>query len=100
MTADSGDSAPPAGRRPSVGRAVAVYTGMRLVLFLVAFLLASLLIDELLLAFAAGFLASAVLSIPLLAPYRRAVNEATAARAARRVDGGADEPDEAGRGSA
>jgi hypothetical protein len=73
------------GRSSSgVGRAVARYTAMRFLLFAVAFLLARLVVDEPLLAVGVAVVGSAIVSIPLLAPYRQQLNAATAARAERR----------------
>jgi hypothetical protein len=77
--------APGAPQEPrSVGRAVAVYSGLRLLLFLVVFLLALVVVQETLLALGLGVLGSALLSIPLLKPYRADLNAATAARVERR----------------
>ena len=69
---------------PSVGRAVAVYTGLRVLLFLIVALLALAVVRDPLLAVGIGVLGSALLAIPLLKPYRADLNAAAAARAERR----------------
>jgi hypothetical protein len=69
----------------SIGEAVVRYSLLRLVLFLVVFLPALALIGDLLLAMGAGVLGSALLGVPLLARYRRELNEAAAVRAERRL---------------
>jgi Flp pilus assembly protein TadB len=83
--ADHERDRPAAETGSGVGRAVARYTAMRFLLFVVCFLVARLLIDELVLALGAAVLASAVLSIPLLRDQRQQVSAATAARAAQRA---------------
>ena len=77
----------PAGRpvRP-VGRALLLYTTLRLLLFLSVFLLLQLVLEPALLAVGAAVLGSALLSIPLLRPWREDLARATAARARSRVD--------------
>lgn len=76
------------GRRPdegrSVGRSLAVYTGLRLLLFAIVWLVAQLVIEDTVLSLGAAVLVSAVLSIPMLKSYRAELNEATLARAERR----------------
>ncbi|MFP5220073.1 MAG: DUF4229 domain-containing protein [Actinomycetes bacterium] len=88
MTADRSDepAAPQPAAEPAtgLGRAVVVYTALRLLLFLAAFLVLRLVVDEVLLALGGAVLASALLSIPLLAPYRQRLNAAAADRAERR----------------
>ena len=69
---------------PGVGRAVAVYTALRLLLFGIVFLLALLVVPETLIALGLGVLGSAVLSIPLLKHQRAELTAATAARVERR----------------
>jgi hypothetical protein len=71
-------------RGDSVGRAVARYTALRFLLFVAAFLLVRVFIEEPVLALGAAVILSAIVSIPLLAPYRHRLNAATAARAERR----------------
>lgn len=68
----------------SVGRAFALYTTLRLLLFLAVWVLVQLLVGEPLLAIGVAVLVSAVASIPLLRPYRDDLNRATAARVERR----------------
>ena len=75
----------PAGRpvRP-VGRALALYTTLRVLLFLSVFLLLQVFLQPPLLAVGAAVLVSAVLSLPLLRPWREDLARATAARAEQR----------------
>lgn len=77
---------PAADARPvrPVGRALALYTTLRLLLFLSVFLLLQLVLQPALLALGAAVLVSALLSIPLLRPWRADLALATAARAERR----------------
>lgn len=67
-----------------VGRAVALYTTLRLLLFFAVFLLLQLVMSEPLLALGAAVLISAALSIPLLRPWREDLARASAAKAERR----------------
>lgn len=67
-----------------LGRALALYTTLRLLLFLSVFLLLQLVLEPALLALGAAVLASALLSVPLLRPWREDLARATAARAERR----------------
>jgi hypothetical protein len=82
---DAVGEAGPSGRpiRP-VGRAVALYTSLRILLFLVVFLLLQLVMTEPLLALGAAVLISAALSIPLLRPWREDLARSSAAKAERR----------------
>lgn len=76
----------PSSPRPvrSVGRAFALYTTLRLLLFLVLFLVLQAFLSPTLLAVGAAVLLSAVVSIPLLAPWRHDLARATQARVERR----------------
>jgi hypothetical protein len=69
-----------------VGRALALYTTLRLLLFLSVFLLLQFVVQPPLLAVGAAVLVSAIVSIPLLRPWREDLARATAARARSRVD--------------
>lgn len=89
MPADRSDqppAEPAATPEPGIGRAVVVYTALRMLLFFAVFLVARLLIDEVLLALGIAVLGSALLSIPLLAPYRQRLNQAARERSERRED--------------
>ena len=66
---------------PSTGRALAVYTGLRVVLFLVAYVVLLLLGMTGFFALGAAVLASALLSLVLLRPQREALAKASVARA-------------------
>lgn len=68
----------------TVGRAFALYTTLRLLLFLVVWALVQVVVAEPLLAIGIAVLVSAVLSVPLLRTYRDDLNRATAARVERR----------------
>jgi hypothetical protein len=76
----------PEGATPArpVGRALALYTTLRVLLFLSVFALLQLVLEPALLALGAAVLASALLSIPLLRPWREDLARATAARAEQR----------------
>jgi hypothetical protein len=79
----------PADRRSQrpirpVGRAVALYTTLRLLLFFGVFVVLQFVMTEPLLALGAAVLISAALSIPLLRPWREDLALASAARAERR----------------
>lgn len=71
-----------AAERPvrSVGRALALYTTLRLLLFLAVYLVLQAFVTPRLLAVAAAVLLSALVSIPLLAPWRADLARATQAR--------------------
>lgn len=75
-----------APQRPvrTVGRAFALYTTLRLLLFLVLYLVLQAFLSPPLLAIGAAVLLSAVVSIPLLAPWRSDLTRATQARVERR----------------
>ncbi len=83
----AGGGRPAVGRSVSVGRALAVYTGLRLMLFAIVFLLVQLFVEDTVLALGAAVLGSAVLSIPMLKSYRAELNAATLARTERRRAG-------------
>jgi hypothetical protein len=68
----------------SLGRALALFTTLRLLVFLVVWLLVALVVDEPLLAVAIAVVISALVSVPLLRGYRDDLNRAAAARGARR----------------
>jgi hypothetical protein len=80
------DPAQAPGARPvrSAGRAFALYTTLRLLMFLSVYLVLQLFLEPTLLAVGAAVLLSAVLSIPLLAPWRHDLTRATAARVERK----------------
>lgn len=80
------DPGGPQGERPtrSVGRAFALYTTLRLLLFLAAYLLLQLFLEPALLAVGAAVLLSALLSIRLLTPWRDDLTRATQDRVQRR----------------
>ena len=87
MTEPAAADPTPSGRPVrSVGRSLALYTTLRLLLFLSVFLLLQLVLQPPLLAVGAAVLLSALVSIPLLRPWREDVARATAARARSRVD--------------
>lgn len=81
--AGSQPSGPPRPARPA-GRAFALYTTLRLLLFFSVYLLLQLFLEPALLALGAAVLVSAVLSIPLLRPWRQDLARATQARVERR----------------
>jgi hypothetical protein len=85
---DGGPADAPQQERPlrSAGRAFALYTTLRLLLFLAAYLLLQVFVEPALLAVGAAVLLSAVLSIPLLKPWRDDLTRATQARVERRRD--------------
>jgi hypothetical protein len=79
------DAAAPSDRPVrTVGRAVALYTTLRVLLFGAVFLLLQLVMPEPLLALGAAVLISAALSVPLLRPWREDLARASAAKAERR----------------
>jgi hypothetical protein len=81
----SGAPEQPAGRPVrSTGRAFALYTTLRLLLFLSVFLLLQVVLEPPLLAVGAAVLLSALLSIPLLRPWREDLARASAAGVERR----------------
>jgi len=85
---DGGPADAPQQERPlrSAGRAFALYTTLRLLLVLAAYLLLQFFVEPALLAVGAAVLLSAVLSIPLLKPWRDDLTRATQARVERRRD--------------
>lgn len=64
----------------SVGRAFALYTTLRLLLFLAIYLLLQVFLQPALLALGAAVLLSAVVGIPLLEPWRADLTRATQLR--------------------
>lgn len=64
----------------SVGRALALYTTLRVLLFLSVFVVLQLVLEPALLALGAAVLLSAVASIPLLRPWRDDLARASEAR--------------------
>ena len=85
------DPLPPASSpAPSTGRAVALYTSMRLLVFLICLAVLLLLGLEGLLAAAAAVLVSSIVSLVVLKPQREALNEAARARLERKA---AERPD-------
>jgi hypothetical protein len=61
-------------------RAFALFSTLRLLLFLVAFALLRLLVDDTLLAVGIAVVVSAVVGVPVLRPYRQDLNRALGAR--------------------
>ena len=78
------DQAPAERPVRSVGRAFALYTTLRVLLFLSVYLVLQAFLSPALLALGAAVLISAVLSLPLLAPWRTDLARATAARVERK----------------
>ena len=84
-TTPAADGAAPAGRPVrSAGRAFALYTTLRVLLFLSVYLVLQAFVEPALLALGAVVLLSAVLSLPLLRPWREDLARATAGRARRK----------------
>lgn len=75
---------PPPARDRGVAPALLVYTALRVLLFLAVLLLVRPFVEEPLVALGVAVLGSALLSVPLLRRFRRALTVATAARAERR----------------
>lgn len=86
MDQPAADATTPGRPVRSVGRALALYTTLRLLLFLSVFLLLQLVLQPPLLAVGAAVLVSAIGSIPLLRPWREDLARATGARARSRAD--------------
>jgi hypothetical protein len=84
---DQGQADAP-GARPvrSTGRAFALYTTLRLLMFLSVYLVLQFFLEPALLAVGAAVLVSALLSIPLLAPWRHDLTRATQARVERKAE--------------
>jgi hypothetical protein len=61
-------------------RAFALFTTLRLLLFLVAFLAVRLVVEDTLLAVAVAVVVSALVGVPVLRPYREDLNRALVAR--------------------
>lgn len=84
---EQGPADAPQAARPvrGVGRAFALYTTLRLLLFLSVFLVLQAFLRPALLALGAAVLLSALLSLPLLKPWRDDLARATQARVERRL---------------
>lgn len=76
---------PPQPAPMSTGRAVALYTSLRVLVFLLCWVVFLLLGLEGLLAVAAAVLASSIVSIIVLKPQREALNAAARARMERKL---------------
>lgn len=81
---------PPQRPLRTPGRALALYTTLRVLLFLAVYLVLQAFLQPALLAMGAAVLLSALLSIPLLRPWRDDLARATEARVERRQAAKAD----------
>jgi hypothetical protein len=84
---EQGPSGAPQQARPvrSTGRAFALYTTLRLLLFLSVYVVLQVFVQPPLLALGAAVLVSALVSIPLLRPWRTDLTRATQAGAERKA---------------
>lgn len=78
------DASPSPRPTRSTGRAFALYTTLRLLLFLAVYLVLQVFLQPALLAVGAAVLISALLAVPLLKPWRHDLTAATSARLERK----------------